>query len=138
MNPEFGEAGALAAAEQYSRAVGRLPAFLLTDVDTLWIHRGNEGFGGGNRDYRITTFLISFVLINLNKFENIVFQNIYDITSEKLKMHTPDSSTELGAKVGPRLHESLLQTPSVRGGGGKLTQPRVRCFAQLCRIVIIE
>ena len=51
VNPEFGEAEALALAEKYSRAVGRLPAFLLTDVDTLWIHSGNEGFGGGNRDY---------------------------------------------------------------------------------------
>ena len=50
VNPEFGEAGALAVAEKYSRVVGRLPAFLLTDVDTIWIHRGNEGFGGGNRE----------------------------------------------------------------------------------------
>ena len=50
VNPEFGEAEALAVAEKYSGAVGRLPAFLLADVDTLWIHRGNEGFGGGHRD----------------------------------------------------------------------------------------
>ena len=50
VNPEFGKAGALAMAEKYSREVGRLPAFLLTDVDTIWIHRGNEGFGGGNRE----------------------------------------------------------------------------------------
>ena len=69
VNPEFGKAGALAVAEKYAPVVGRLPAFLLTDVDTIWIHRGNEGFGGGNRDHRIATFLISFVL---NKLENTV------------------------------------------------------------------
>ena len=61
VNPEFGEADALAVAEKYSRAVGRLPAFLLTDVDTMWIHRGNEGFGGGNREHKIVSFFIILV-----------------------------------------------------------------------------
>ena len=54
VNPEYGEAEALSVAEKYSRAVGRLPAFLLADVDTIWIHRGVEGFGGGNRECRVT------------------------------------------------------------------------------------
>ena len=54
MNPEFGSSEALLVAEKYSRAVGRLPAFLLADVDTIWIHRGVEGFGGGNRECRVT------------------------------------------------------------------------------------
>ena len=61
VNPEFGEAEALSVAEKYSRAVGRLPAFLLADVDTIWIHRGVEAFGGGNRECRITTILTTVI-----------------------------------------------------------------------------
>ena len=49
MNPEFGEADARAVAEKYARLVGKLPALLLRDVDTIWIHRGDEAFGGRNR-----------------------------------------------------------------------------------------
>ena len=61
MNPEFGSSEALLVAEKYSRAVGRLPAFLLADVDTIWIHRGLEAFGGGNRQYKINTILSSIL-----------------------------------------------------------------------------
>ena len=60
VNPEFGEAEALSVAEKYSRAIGRLPAFLLTDVDTISIHRGLKPFGGGNRQYIIMKELQSY------------------------------------------------------------------------------
>ena len=74
VNPEFSVAEALAVTEKYSREIGRLPAFLLTDVDTVWIHRGNQGFGGGNRDKRITHFLINDVLKKICKI--LIVQNI--------------------------------------------------------------
>ena len=49
VNPEFGsQAAALEIAEFYAREVGRLPKVLRVDVDALWIHEGNEAFGGGN------------------------------------------------------------------------------------------
>ena len=38
--------------------------------------------------------------------------------------------TGLGERVGPRLRESRLPTPS--GRGGEFTQPRARSFAQPC------
>lgn len=55
VNPEFDSADARAAAEEYAAAVGRLPAFLRADVETVWIHRGNEDFGGGNANILIHT-----------------------------------------------------------------------------------
>lgn len=55
VNPEFDAGDALAAAEEYSAAIGRLPAFLRTDVETVWIHRGDEDFGGGNASILIHT-----------------------------------------------------------------------------------
>ena len=42
-------------AEFYAREVGRLPKVLRVDVDALWIHRGNEPFGGGNDSILIHT-----------------------------------------------------------------------------------
>ena len=38
---------------KYMRALGRIPYMLLKDADTVWIHNGVEGFGGGNRNYLI-------------------------------------------------------------------------------------
>ena len=48
VNPEFNQAEAMEIAEYYAREVGRIPKVLRVDVDALWIHQGNEPFGGGN------------------------------------------------------------------------------------------
>ena len=49
VNAEFGD---VATAERhaafYARAIGQLPAGLRTRVETVWIHRGDMPFGGGN------------------------------------------------------------------------------------------
>ncbi len=56
VNPEVGSvAAAEQEADRYGRAVGQLPHVLRVDVDQLWIHRGNELFGGGNRSILIHT-----------------------------------------------------------------------------------
>jgi hypothetical protein len=56
VNPEFGDAtAALATAEQYVRAVGRLPTALRVDVDSITFHAGVQPFGGGNRNILIHT-----------------------------------------------------------------------------------
>lgn len=56
VNPEF---GSVAAAQQqaalYAPIIGRLPLGLRQDVETVWIHRGDEAFGGGNRNLLIHT-----------------------------------------------------------------------------------
>lgn len=53
VNPEFTQAVAEQHARFYAHAVGQLPAFLFRDLDTMWIHDGNELFGGSNRNILI-------------------------------------------------------------------------------------
>jgi len=56
VNPEF---GSVAAAEEqvafYAPVIGRLPRALRVDVETSWIHRGDQPFGGGNNNLLIHT-----------------------------------------------------------------------------------
>lgn len=56
VNAEFGD---VATAERhaafYARAIGQLPAGLRTRVETVWIHRGDMPFGGGNDNILIHT-----------------------------------------------------------------------------------
>ena len=54
VNPEFGSVeSAQAQAERFAPVIGRLPKCLLTDLHTVWIHMGNEPFGGGNNNLLI-------------------------------------------------------------------------------------
>jgi hypothetical protein len=55
VNPEFSRAQAEVEARTYATAVGRLPAFVFDDLDTMWIHAGRFPFGGGNRNLLIHT-----------------------------------------------------------------------------------
>jgi len=56
VNPEFGTAAAAQVeAEKYGSAIGQLPRALRTNVQSVWIHRGVELFGGGNNSILIHT-----------------------------------------------------------------------------------
>ena len=56
VNPEFGDTNtARAQAEAYAPVIGRLPRCLRVDVFTVWIHKGNNPFGGGNNNLLIHT-----------------------------------------------------------------------------------
>lgn len=56
VNPEFGSSlVALAEAQKYAVVIGRLPTILRSNVQTVWIHQGNEAFGGGNNNLLIYT-----------------------------------------------------------------------------------
>lgn len=56
VNPEFGSAAAAeAAAADYLPAIGRLPRALHRDLQSVWLHMGDEAFGGGNRNLLIHT-----------------------------------------------------------------------------------
>lgn len=55
VNPEFASARARILAVKYAKVIGRLPRCLRTDLDTVWIHAGNQPFGGGNRNLLIHT-----------------------------------------------------------------------------------
>ena len=54
VNPEFKNPdNAFQEAFFYSEIIGRLPNFLLTNVKTVWIHKGNKSYGGGNQNILI-------------------------------------------------------------------------------------
>lgn len=54
VNPEFGtQDQARVEAEKYAEVIGRLPTSLRKDVETSWIHKGVNPFGGGNRNLLI-------------------------------------------------------------------------------------
>ena len=56
VNPEFGTwTEAETAARAYAPAVGQIPVALREDVDAVWIHRGDQPFGGGNRALTVHT-----------------------------------------------------------------------------------
>ena len=52
VNPEFGSPeNAQIYALKYAEVIGRLTTELRKDVQTSWIHRGDEPFGGGNNTF---------------------------------------------------------------------------------------
>jgi hypothetical protein len=55
VNPEFSASEAATEALKYATVVGRLPTALRVDVETMWIHKGVQPFGGGNNNLLIHT-----------------------------------------------------------------------------------
>lgn len=56
VNPEFDTPeNAEVEALYYAEVIGRLPTGLRVDVETVWIHKGTELFGGGNNNLLIHT-----------------------------------------------------------------------------------
>lgn len=56
VNPEFGTSElALVEAQKYGPIIGRLPTSLRSSVQTVWIHKGIQPFGGGNNNILIHT-----------------------------------------------------------------------------------
>ncbi|MDT0594882.1 hypothetical protein [Glaciecola petra] len=56
VNPEFGsESEAQRQAQFYAESIGRIPSVLFKDLETVWIHAGDELFGGGNYNILIHT-----------------------------------------------------------------------------------
>ena len=54
VNPEFGSSElSQVEAEKYALVIGRLPTSLRKDVETVWIHKGTQPFGGGNNNLLI-------------------------------------------------------------------------------------
>ena len=53
VNPEFEFIKAKEYAEQYAKVIGRLPKALRRYVQTVWIHKGDKPFGGGNNNLLI-------------------------------------------------------------------------------------
>src|SRR6185503_11401992 len=56
VNPEFTNSTMAGIdATKYATVIGRLPTYARTRVQTVWIHKGVYGFGGGNNNLLIHT-----------------------------------------------------------------------------------
>ena len=55
VNPEFSLDEATFEANKYAFLIGQLPTALRKDVETMWIHKGIEAYGGGNRNLLVHT-----------------------------------------------------------------------------------
>ena len=55
INPEFTLDEATVEANKYAFLIGQLPTGLRKDVQTMWIHKGEEAYGGGNKNLLVHT-----------------------------------------------------------------------------------
>ncbi len=55
VNPEFDSTAAMNEAEKYIRAISQLPTVFRSKMETVWIHKGVQAFGGGNNNILIHT-----------------------------------------------------------------------------------
>jgi len=55
VNPEFTLDEATVEANKYAFLIGQLPTALRKDVETMWIHKGTEAYGGGNNNLLVHT-----------------------------------------------------------------------------------
>lgn len=88
VNPEFGTvAAAQVEAERYAEVVGRLPTSLRVDVETMWIHRGVQPFGGGNNN----------LLIHVGQAEQYAADGILEETFVHEAAHTSLDATHFAS-----------------------------------------
>ena len=89
VNPEFGDAAtASVEAKKYSRAVGRIPFILMKDVDSIWIHKGMNPFGGGNNN----------LLIHVGQGEDYIRRGILEEAFVHEAVHTSIDSYHYSAE----------------------------------------
>jgi uncharacterized repeat protein (TIGR02543 family) len=99
INPEFTLEEATAEANKYAFLIGQLPTGLRQDVQTMWIHKGEEAYGGGNNNLLVHTGMS-------NVYENYWTGNIIEETLIHEATHTsidayhyPDRETDGAAWI---------------------------------------
>lgn len=60
INPEFNLESAEIEARRYAFMIGQLPTALRRHVETMWIHKGEEAYGGGNNNILVHTGMTTF------------------------------------------------------------------------------
>ncbi|MDA0329063.1 MAG: hypothetical protein O2958_08660 [Gemmatimonadetes bacterium] len=79
VNPEFSTiAASQLVAEEYAEEIGRLPTALRESLETVWIHRGIQPFGGGNNN----------LLIHVGQGEQYIADGILEETLIHEAAHT--------------------------------------------------
>jgi hypothetical protein len=97
VNPEFGSvAAAQAVVEFYAPIIGRLPRGLRQDVQTSWIHQGDEAFGGGNNNLLIHTGALAQTYIDLGALEEVL---AHEATHTSLDAELASSAAWLAAQA---------------------------------------
>ena len=81
INPEFTLDEATVEANKYAFLIGQLPTALRKDVETMWIHKGIEGYGGGNNNILVHTGMSE-------EYENNFTGNIIEETLIHEATHT--------------------------------------------------
>lgn len=88
VNPEFADTdSARVEALKYASVIGRLPNYLRADVQTVWIHKGVNPFGGGNNN----------LLIHTGQAESYVSSGILEETLVHESCHTSLDGTHAAA-----------------------------------------
>tara|TARA_B110000483_G_scaffold62490_1_gene77730 strand:+ start:150 stop:1676 length:1527 start_codon:yes stop_codon:yes gene_type:complete len=81
VNPEFTLDEATVEANKYAFLIGQLPTALRKDVETMWIHKGIEAYGGGNNNLLVHTGMSE-------EYENNFTGNIIEETLIHEATHT--------------------------------------------------
>ena len=104
VNPEFGtQDEAMAAAVKYTEAIGRLPTALREKMETVWIHKGIQPFGGGNNN----------ILIHTGQGELYINDGILEETFVHEAAHTsldPDHATAAGWIAAQEADPTFIST----------------------------
>ena len=104
VNPEFGSVElARNEAEKYAEVIGRLPAVLRKDVETVWIHKGTNPFGGGNRN----------LLIHVGQADEYINDGILEETFIHEASHTSldaDHAASTGWKLAQSADGNFIST----------------------------
>jgi hypothetical protein len=104
INPEFGtQENAKALSEKFSFKLGQLPKILRKDIDELWIHKGVEPFGGGNRSLLIHTGQSDLYELEGNLEETLIHE------ASHTSLDDPHASSEAWLK-SQELDDNFIST----------------------------
>ena len=99
INPEFTAEEATFEANKYAILIGQLPTALRKDVQTMWIHKGEEAYGGGNNNLLVHTGM-SKVYENWSTGNIIEETLIHEATHTSIDAyHYPDRETDGAAWI---------------------------------------
>ena len=99
INPEFTIEEAKVEANKYAILIGQLPTALRKDVQTMWIHKGEEAYGGGNNNLLVHTGM-SKVYENWSTGNIIEETLIHEATHTSIDAyHYPDRETDGAAWI---------------------------------------